>query len=89
MSALTFQSYVIFVDLYETVGVLIIMGPLLATVGGIAYAMFTDAFRGSKPQFRISFLSRRNAKDEAERDEARGRDNEVWSYINELRKRIR
>jgi hypothetical protein len=51
--------------------------------------MFTDAFRGSKPQFRISFLSRRNAKDEAERDEARGRDNEVWSYINELRKRIR
>lgn len=72
------------VDPFETIGVMILMGPLIATVGGIVYAIITDAFRGSRPQLRISILSRRNAQ-----DEDRGKKSEVWSYIKELRRRTR
>lgn len=77
------------VDSFETIGVTILMGPLIATVGGFVYAIITDAFRGSRPQLRISTLSRRNAQDDDEKDEARGIKSEVWSYIKELRRRIR
>lgn len=84
-----FQLYVILVDPYETIGVMILMGPLVATVGGIIYAMITDVFRGSRPQLRISFLSRGNTQDDAKKSKARVNDSEVWSYIKELRRRIR
>jgi hypothetical protein len=77
------------VDPLETIGVMILMGPLIATVGGIVYAIITDAFRGLRPQLRISILSRRNAQDDAEKGEARGKKSEVWSYIKELRRRTR
>ena len=84
-----FQLYVILVNPYETIGVIILAGPLVATVGGIIYAMVTDMFRGSRPQLRISFLSRGNAQDDDKKGEARRKDSEVWSYIKELRRRIR
>ena len=52
------------VDPFETIGIIILMGPLIATMGGIVYAIITDALKGSRPQLRISILSRRNAQDE-------------------------
>jgi hypothetical protein len=52
------------VDPFETIGIIILMGPLIATVGGIVYAIITDSLRGSRPQLRILILSRRNAQDE-------------------------
>lgn len=58
------QMQVMLVDSFETLGVMILMGPLIATVGGIVYAIITDAFRGSRPLLRISILSRRSAQDE-------------------------
>lgn len=50
----------ILVDPYETIGVMILMGPLVAKVEGIIYAMITDVLRGSRLQLRISFLSSGN-----------------------------
>jgi hypothetical protein len=47
----------ILVDPYETIGVMILMVPLVATVKGIIYTMITDVLRGSRFQLRISFLS--------------------------------
>jgi hypothetical protein len=52
------------VDPFETIGIIILMGPLIATVGGIVYAIITDSLRGSRPQLRILILSCRNAQDE-------------------------
>ena len=84
-----FQLYVILVDLYETIGILILIGPLIATVGGLIYASITDLFRSSKPWPGMSFLNRGNVQDDDKRGKAPGKDSEVWSYIKELRRRIR
>jgi hypothetical protein len=40
------------VNFFETLGVMILMGPLIASVGGLVYAIITDAFRGSRPSSR-------------------------------------
>lgn len=85
-SILTLQLYVMPVDIFETLGVMLLIGPLVATVGGIIYATITDAFRGSHPRFRLSILPRGNDQGDLEKDESR-KDSEVQEYIDELKKR--
>ncbi len=75
-------------DPFETIGILLLIGPLVLTVGGIFYAAITDAYKGSRPLTSPSLRSRRKARDDAEKERSR-KDSEVWSYIKELRKRIR
>jgi len=75
-------------DPSEAIGIILLIGPLVLTVGGIFYAAITDAYKGSRPLPRLSLRSRRKARDDAEKERSR-KDSEVWSYIKELRKRIR
>jgi len=79
---------VIPLDPFEAIGIIILMGPLVLTLGGIFYAAITDAYKGSRPLASQFFRSRRRARDDAEKEKSR-KDSEVWFYIKELRKRIR
>ncbi len=75
-------------DPSEAIGIILLIGPLVLTVGGIFYAAITDAYKGSRLLPSLSLRSRRKARDDAEKERSR-KDSEVWSYIKELRKRIR
>jgi len=75
-------------DPSEAIGIILLIGPLVLTVGGIFYAAITDAYKGSRSLPSLSLRSRRKARDDAEKERNR-KDSEVWSYIKELRKRIR
>ena len=75
------------VDPFEAIGIILLIDPLVLTLGGIFYAAITDAYKGSRPLASLSLRSRRKARDDAEKERSR-KDSEVWSYIKELRKRI-
>jgi hypothetical protein len=83
-----FQTYVIPVNTFEAIGIILLIGPLVLTLGGIFYAAITDAYKGSRPLASQFFRSHRRARDDAEKERSQ-EDSEVWSYIKELRKRIR
>jgi hypothetical protein len=75
-------------DSSETIGIILLMGPLVLAVGGIFYAAITDAYKGSRPLANLSLRSRRKAKNDTERERNR-KDSKVRLYIKEQKKRIR
>ena len=75
-------------DPFEAIGIIVLLGPLVVTAGGMFYAATKDALKGSRPMASLS-LSKPSKKEEDADEERSQRDSQVWSYIKELRRRIR